>query len=57
LVLGVLFIYIAIQSAEGTIYNFMTILLAIFATIDIVIAIRLINLHFKIKKAKEKQKK
>lgn len=57
MVLGVLFLYIAIQSVEGSVYNFITIVLAFFATIDFVVAIRLINLHFKIKKAKENEKK
>ncbi|MGN8647981.1 YdiK family protein [Gracilibacillus sp. HCP3S3_G5_1] len=55
--LGALFTYIAIQSAEETVFNFFTILLATFATIDFVVAVRLINLHFRIKKANEDKKK
>ncbi|UOQ84315.1 DUF4305 domain-containing protein [Gracilibacillus salinarum] len=57
IVLSVLFIYIAVQSAEDTVFNFITIFLATFATIDIVVAIRLVNLHFRIKKANDKKKK
>ncbi|SHN35140.1 MULTISPECIES: YdiK family protein [Gracilibacillus] len=55
--LGALFTYIAIQSAEETVFNFITIALALFATIDFVVAIRLITLHYRIKKAKENEKK
>lgn len=54
--LGVLFTYIAIQSVEETVFNFFTILLAFFATVDFVLAIRLLGLHFRIKKAKAKEK-
>ncbi|SES24069.1 protein of unknown function [Gracilibacillus ureilyticus] len=54
--LGALFTYIAIQSVEGTVFNFITILLAFFATIDFVVGIRLINLHFRIKKVKNQKK-
>lgn len=55
--LGGLFTYIAIQSVEDTVFNFITILLAFFATVDFVLAIRLVGLHFRIKKAKEEKKK
>ncbi|SFM14489.1 protein of unknown function [Gracilibacillus orientalis] len=55
--LGALFTYIAIQSADETIFNFITIALATFATIDFVVAVRLMNLHFRIKKANDKDKK
>ncbi|MFC4401783.1 DUF4305 domain-containing protein [Gracilibacillus xinjiangensis] len=55
--LGSLFTYIAIQSVEGSVFNFITILLAFFATIDFVVGIRLVNLHFRIKKARDKKKK
>ncbi|WP_018934109.1 YdiK family protein [Gracilibacillus lacisalsi] len=55
--LGALFTYIAIQSADETVFNFITILLATFATIDFVVALRLINLHFRIKKANDNKKK
>ncbi|MDX8047573.1 DUF4305 domain-containing protein [Gracilibacillus sp. S3-1-1] len=55
--LGILFTYIAIQSADDTVFSFITILLTAFATIDFVVAIRLINLHFRIKKAKKEKEK
>ncbi|MFC4389348.1 YdiK family protein [Gracilibacillus marinus] len=55
--LGILFTYIAIQSVEETIFNFFTILLAFFATMDFVLAIRLVRLHRAIKKAQKKEKK
>ncbi|MFD2655863.1 YdiK family protein [Gracilibacillus thailandensis] len=55
--LGALFTFIAIQSADETVFNFITILLATFATIDFVVAFRLINLHFRIKKANDNKKK
>ncbi|WP_163538263.1 YdiK family protein [Gracilibacillus sp. YIM 98692] len=55
--LGILFTYIAIQSAEETVFNFITMLLAFFATIDFVVATRLFNLHFRIKKANRKKDK
>ncbi|MBM7573614.1 YdiK family protein [Aquibacillus albus] len=51
--MGVLFTYIAIQSAEETIWNFITILLAFFATLDFVVSIRLFNLHLKVRKSKK----
>ncbi|WP_347836257.1 YdiK family protein [Gracilibacillus sp. JCM 18860] len=53
-ILGSLFIYIGIKSADDTVFNFITLALAFFATIDFVVAIRLVSLHFKIKKAKKK---
>ncbi|WP_328701132.1 hypothetical protein [Aquibacillus kalidii] len=34
----------------------MTLLLAFFATLDFAVTIRLVNLHFKIKRAKSKNK-
>ncbi|WP_194287472.1 YdiK family protein [Gracilibacillus oryzae] len=55
--LGGLFTYIAIQSVEDSVFNFITILLAFFATVDFVVGIRLISLHFKIKKVKNNKKK
>ncbi|MFD1363434.1 YdiK family protein [Lentibacillus salinarum] len=53
--LGILFTYVAIQSAEETIWNFLTILLAFFATLDFGVSIRMFNIHFKIKKQKKKK--
>ncbi|MDL4841954.1 YdiK family protein [Aquibacillus rhizosphaerae] len=54
--MGVLFTYIAIQSVEDTIWNFITILLAFFATLDFVVSMRLFKLHIKITKAKDNNK-
>ncbi|SDK38254.1 YdiK family protein [Sediminibacillus albus] len=51
--MGVVFTYIAAQSAEDTIWNFITILLAIFATLDFVVSFRLVSLYVKIKKSKK----
>ncbi|MEH7226632.1 YdiK family protein [Bacillus sp. JJ1566] len=48
--MGILFTYIAINSATETIWNFSTILLAVVATFDFAVAIRMFSLHFKIKK-------
>jgi hypothetical protein len=53
--MGILFTYIAIQSAEDTIWNFMTLLLAFFATLDFAVTVRLVGLHLKLKKAKNKK--
>ncbi|MCT2536700.1 YdiK family protein [Aquibacillus koreensis] len=53
--MGVLFTYIAIGTAEETVWNFITILLAFFATLDFVVSFRLFRLHFRIKKAKKKE--
>ncbi|MFC4559371.1 YdiK family protein [Virgibacillus kekensis] len=47
--LGSVFTYMAVQSAEDTVWNFMTILLAFFATIDFGVGIRMLILHFKLK--------
>ncbi|GAB2552809.1 YdiK family protein [Gracilibacillus alcaliphilus] len=56
LILGCLFTYFAIQSVENTVFNFFTMLLATFATIDFVLAIRLINLHRRLKQSQQKEK-
>ncbi|WP_138420873.1 YdiK family protein [Aquibacillus sediminis] len=52
--MGILFTFIAIQSVEETIWNFFTLLLIFFATLDFAVAIRLLGLHLKVKKAKKK---
>ncbi|ENH96406.1 hypothetical protein J416_10906 [Gracilibacillus halophilus YIM-C55.5] len=54
--LGVLFTYIGIQAAEDTIFNFITMALAIFATMDFIVSIRLFNLHLRIKRANQDKK-
>ncbi|MDC3418599.1 DUF4305 domain-containing protein [Aquibacillus salsiterrae] len=51
--MGVFFIYIAVQSVEDNLFNFITITLCVFATLDFVVSIRLVNLYFKIKRAKK----
>ena len=56
LLLGGLFTYIAIQSVEDTVLNFVTIMLATFATIDFVLAIRLIKLHRHIQQEQKKKR-
>ncbi|MBC5636388.1 MULTISPECIES: YdiK family protein [Ornithinibacillus] len=52
--MGVFFIYVAISFAEETVFNFMTILLAIFATLDFGAGIRYMRLHYKLKNIKKK---
>ncbi|WP_096271777.1 YdiK family protein [Paucisalibacillus globulus] len=51
--MGILFIYVAIQNADETVWNFITILLALVATLDFVAGIRYMRLHYKIKKIKK----
>ncbi|GGM39535.1 hypothetical protein GCM10011351_27130 [Paraliobacillus quinghaiensis] len=53
---GVAFTYFGIQSIEDTVWNMMTILMAIFATFDFAISFRLIRLHIRIKKAMNSKK-
>ena len=52
--MGILFTYLAIQSATETIWNFATILFMIVATFDFAVAIRMLSLNNKIKKTKKK---
>lgn len=52
--MGVAFTFIATQAVEETIWNATTIILAIVATFNIAVSIRLFNLHLKIKKSKDK---
>lgn len=52
---GILFTYIAVLSAEETMWNFITILLAFFATLDFGVSIRMFIIHFKIKKNNQKK--
>ena len=53
---GVAFTYYGIQSIEDTAWNMFTILFALFATMDFAYSFRLILLHIRIKKAKNKKK-
>lgn len=50
-IMGAIFTYIAVQSVEETIWNFTTIILAVVATFDFAVGIRLFGLHVKIKNA------
>ncbi|ALX49126.1 YdiK family protein [Lentibacillus amyloliquefaciens] len=52
---GILFTYVAILSAEETIWNFITILLAFLATLDFGVSIRMFVIHFKVKKNNKKK--
>lgn len=53
--LGILFTYVAVLSADETIWNFLTILLAFFATLDFGVSIRMFIIHFKIKNHRNKK--
>ena len=54
LIMGVLFTYLAIGSAQETVWNFSTILLVLVATFDFGVAIRMFLLGKKIKKMTKK---
>ena len=54
LIMGVLFAYLAIGSAQETVWNFSTILLVLVATFDFGVAIRMFLLGKKIKKMTKK---
>ncbi|WP_164219695.1 YdiK family protein [Virgibacillus sp. YIM 98842] len=51
--LGIFFIYVAILSAEDTIWNVTSIILALFATLEIGVSIRLFALYIRLKKSKK----
>ncbi|MBN8235582.1 YdiK family protein [Halobacillus kuroshimensis] len=51
--LGIAFTYIAAQAAVETIWNATTIILSLVATFNIAVAVRLYNLHNKIKNTKK----
>jgi uncharacterized membrane protein YoaK (UPF0700 family) len=51
--MGIVFIYFAVRYAEDTVWNFLTILLALIATLDIATSIRYLRLHYKLKKIKK----
>jgi hypothetical protein len=55
LTMGLLFTYLAINSAENGIFSFPTIVLILIATFDIGVAIRMFILSSKIKKMNEKK--
>ncbi|CDQ41461.1 MULTISPECIES: YdiK family protein [Virgibacillus] len=52
-IMGVFFTYIAILSVDETIWNVTTMVLAVFATLEIGVSIRLISLHFRLKHKKK----
>ncbi|WP_188207160.1 YdiK family protein [Alkalibacillus aidingensis] len=52
ILMGILFMYLAIQSADETIWNFATIIFALIATFDFGVAIRLVGVHQAMKKSK-----
>lgn len=55
ILLGFLFTYLAVISGDDTIWGIRTLLPAIIATFDFGIGIRLLRIHFHIKKKQEKQ--
>ncbi|MBH0231540.1 YdiK family protein [Halobacillus yeomjeoni] len=52
--MGVAFTFIATQAVEETVWNATTIILAVVATFNIAVSIRLFNLHVRIKNSKKK---
>ncbi|MDX8363296.1 MULTISPECIES: YdiK family protein [Bacillaceae] len=50
--IGIVFTYLAIQSAQETIWNFPTLILSFVATLDFGVAIRMFIFHNKLKKIK-----
>ena len=54
-IMGVLFVYMATQNVEETVWNFATILLAVIATLDFGVAFRLMRNHLQNKKKKDKK--
>ncbi len=53
-VFGSLFFYLAILAAETTIWNFKTILFAVFATLDFGLSFRMLKTHLYLKKKNKK---
>lgn len=53
-VLGILFTFMATKTAGETIWNVPTVLLMVFATFEFGVAIRLVTIHFKMKKNNKK---
>ncbi|MEC5425905.1 YdiK family protein [Virgibacillus sp. C22-A2] len=51
--MGIFFIYIAVLSAVDTIWNAATLVIALFATLNFGVSIRLLSLHVRLKKKKE----
>lgn len=55
--MGIAFTYIAAQAATETIWNATTLLLAVVATFNIAVSIRLFTLHVKLKQKQNDQDK
>lgn len=53
-VMGILFSFMATKTAGETIWNVPTVLLMVFATFEFGIAIRLVSIHFHLKKKDKK---
>lgn len=57
LTMGILFTFLAIETAQETVWNFLTLLLIAVATFDYTTAFRFFWFSNQIKKAKQKQNK
>ena len=53
-VMGILFTYIAIQTVTDTIWNFSTIILAVIATLEFGVSIRLMVIYIRLKRKNRK---
>ncbi|WP_099157742.1 YdiK family protein [Virgibacillus ndiopensis] len=53
--MGILFIFIAVRTTEDTVWNFSTIVLAVIATLDFGVAIRLMSVHYRLKNKNKKE--
>lgn len=51
--IGGMFLYLAYQAIDDTVWNTVTIILTLIASLDIGVGIRLLSIHFKIKKLKK----
>lgn len=54
-IMGILFTYIATQTATDTIWNISTIILAVIATLEFGVAIRLLRIHIHLKRKNKKK--
>lgn len=53
-VMGIFFVYIAVLTVDDTVWNLTTIVIALFATLDFGVSIRLFSIHFRLKNKKKK---
>jgi VanZ family protein len=51
-IMGIVFVFMATRSAGDTVWNTITILLAVVATFDFIVGFRLMSSHFSEKKKK-----